>query len=135
MGAGGVEDTAEGGAGQPEAGLVGRPGLQLVEEGNPGDLGLDGLLKAEEVKEAAEEDGGGEVGREGGNVGEGGRGEVGLVEGGGPGAPVDEGAHARGVGEPRGVVVCGEEGDLVFGELLGEGEPPEEGAGLNGGAC
>ena len=28
----------------------------------------------------------------------------------------------------------GEEGDLVLGELLGEGEPPEEGAGFDGGA-
>ena len=43
-----------------------------MEEGDPGDLGLDGLLEGEEVKEAAEEDGGGEVGGEGGNVGEGG---------------------------------------------------------------
>ena len=135
MGAGGVEDAAEGGAGQPGAGLLGRSGRQPVEEGDPGDLGLDGLLEGEEVKEAAEWDGGAEVGGEGGNVGEGGRGEVGLVEGGGPGAPVDEGAHAGGVGEPRGIVVCGEEGDLVFGELLGEGEPPEEGAGFDGGAC
>ena len=134
MGAGGVEDTAEGGAGQPGAGLLGRPGRQPVEEGDPGDLGLDGLLEGEEVKEAAEGDGGGEVGGEGGDVGEGGRGESGLVEGGGPGAPVNEGAHAGGVGEPRGVVVCGEEGDLVLGELLGEGEPPEEGAGFDGGA-
>ena len=65
-----------------------------------------------------------EIGGEGGNVGEGGRGESGLVEGGVTSAPVDEGAHAGGVGEPRGVVVCGEEGDLVLGELLGEGEPP-----------
>ena len=30
--------------------------------------------------------------------------------------------------------MCGEEGDLVLGELLGEGEPPEEGAGFDGGA-
>ena len=28
----------------------------------------------------------------------------------------------------------GEEGDLVLRELLGEGEPPEEGAGFDGGA-
>ena len=105
-----------------------------MEQGDPGDLGLDGLLEGEEVQEAAEGDGGGEVGGEGGNVGEGGRGESGLVEGGGTSAPVDEGAHAGGVGEPRGVVVCGEEGDLVLGELLGEGEPPEEGAGFDGGA-
>ena len=105
-----------------------------MEQGDPGDLGLDGLLEGEEVQEAAEGDGGGEVGGEGGNVGEGGRGESGLVEGGGTSAPVDEGAHAGGVGEPRGTVVCGEEGDLVLGELLGEGEPPKEGAGLDGGA-
>ena len=59
---------------------------------------------------------------------------VGLVEGGGTGTPVDEGAHAGGVGEPRGVVVGGEEADLLFGELLGEGEPPHDEAGLNGGA-
>ena len=32
-------------------------------------------------------------------------------------------------------MVGGEEGDLLFGELLGEGEPPEEEAGLNGGTC
>ena len=32
-------------------------------------------------------------------------------------------------------MVGGEEGDLLFGELFGEGEPPKEGAGLNGGAC
>ena len=89
---------------------------------------------SQEVQEAAEGDGGGEVGGEGGNVGEGGRGESGLVEGGGTSAPVDEGAHAGGVGEPRGIVVGGEEGDLVLGELLGEGEPPEEGAGFDGGA-
>ena len=88
-----------------------------MEQGDPGDLGLDGLLEGEEVQEAAEGDGGGEVGGEGGNVGEGGRGESGLVEGGGTSAPVGEGAHAGGVGEPRGVVVCGEEGDLVLGEL------------------
>ena len=100
MGAGGVEDAAEGGASQPGAGLLGRPGRQPVEDGDPGDLGLDGLLEGEEVKEAADGDGGGEVGGEGGDVGEGGRGESGLVEGGGPGAPDDEGAHAGGVGEP-----------------------------------
>ena len=105
-----------------------------MEQGNPGDLGLDGLLKGEEVQEVAEGDGGGEVGGEGGNVGEGGRGESGLVEGGGTSAPVDEVAPAGGVGEPRGVVVCGEERDLVLGELLGEGEPPEEGAGFDEGA-
>ena len=105
-----------------------------MEQGDPGDLGLDGLLEGEEVQEAAEGDGGGEVGGEGGNVGEGGRGESGRVEGGGTSAPVDEGAHARGVEEQRGIVVCGEEGDLVLGELLGEGEPPEEGAGFDGGA-
>ena len=105
-----------------------------MEKGNLGDLGLDGLLEGEEVQEAAEGDGGGEVGGEGGNMGEGGPGKSGLVEGGGTGARVDEGAHAGGVGEPRGVVVCGEEGDLVLGELLGEDEPPEEGAGFDGGA-
>ena len=105
-----------------------------MEQGDPGDLGLDGFLEGEEVQEAAEGDGGGEVGGEGGNVGEGGRGESGLVGSGGTSAPVDEGAHAGGVGEPRAVVVCGEEGDLVLGELLGEGVPSEEGAGFDGGA-
>ena len=131
----GSKTQLRGGAGQPGAGLLGRPRRQPVEEGDPGYLGLDGLLEGEEVKEAVEGDGGGEVGGEGENVGEGGRGEIGLVEGGRPGAPVDEGAQAGGVGEPRGVVLCGEEGDLVLGELLGEGQPPEEGAGFDGGAC
>ena len=135
VGGGGVGDAAEGRAGQPGAGLLGRPGRQAVEEGDPGDLGLDGLLEGHEVEEAAEGDRGGEVGGEGGDVGEGRGGEVGLVEGGGPGAPVDEAPHAGGVGEPRGVVVGGEEADLLFGELLGEGEPLEEEAGLNGGAA
>ena len=30
--------------------------------------------------------------------------------------------------------MCGEKGDLVLGEQLGEGEPVEEGAGFDGGA-
>ena len=72
MGAGGVKNAAEGGAGQPGAGLLGRPSRQLVEEGDPGDLGLDGLLEGEEVKEAAEGDGGGGVGGERGKFGGGG---------------------------------------------------------------
>ena len=42
-----------------------------MEQGDPGNLGLDGLLEGEEVREAAEGDGGGEVGGEGGNVGKG----------------------------------------------------------------
>ena len=74
-----------------------------MEQGDPGDLGLDGLLEGAEVQEAAEGDGRGEVGGEGGDLGEGGRGESGLVEGGGTSAPVDEGAYAGGLGEPRGV--------------------------------
>ena len=45
-------------------------------------------------------------------MGEGGGGKVGLVNGGGTGARIDEGAHAGGVGEPIGVMVGGEEGDL-----------------------
>ena len=105
-----------------------------MEKGDPGDLGLDGLLEGEEVQEAVERDGGGEGGGEGGKVGQGGRGESGLVKGGGPVAPVDGGPHAGGVGEPRGVVVCGEDRDLVLGELLGEGKPPEERADFDGGA-
>ena len=134
VGGGGVGDATGGGGDPTGAGLLHCRGRQPVEEGDPGDLGLDGLLEGQEVEEAAQGDGGGEAGGEGGDVGKGCRGEDGLVEGGGPGAPVDEGAHAGGVGEPRGVVVGGEEGDLLFGELLGEGKPPEEEAGLKGGA-
>ena len=65
---GGVGDAAEGGAGQPQAGLLGRARRQPVEEGNPNDLGLDGLLEGEGVEETVEGDGGGEVRGEGGNV-------------------------------------------------------------------